>query len=89
MPMENCIVKKKGIVETTCSLCISVDKLIKHIFFECIYSKWLLKETLEEVGGLLDHNRSTNFETLATMMEQITKSTPIWGLHWSLIAALS
>lgn len=69
-------------IDTRCLLYGGEIKIVENVFYTCAYTKWIMGEMLEAIGGMIKLPTSPLFTSMANAINAITKGTKLWGLSW-------
>lgn len=68
-----------------CTLCDQGQESIDHLFFNCDYLKWVLREAMEASRSLVKTDMINSFEDAARELNKVTPGSPAWGLQWNML----
>lgn len=85
LPTRDRLQKRGMYIPTECLLCGEGIETISHIFFQCRYARWLLKEAFKATGGLVIVQQIEDFESTARKLNKVTIGSKSRGLNWTLM----
>lgn len=71
----------------SCTLCVMFAESMDHLFFNCYYTYWVLREGLSVACSIIQ--LPTSIESLAKLIVRLKKWIKLWDLHWSILIAIS
>lgn len=77
LPIADRVNNHDGNVDPICPLCRTCPESIPHLFFECVFSRWVLGKVLEVAGGLIDTRNVVDFDSFMAASTTLTHSSPI------------
>lgn len=81
LPTKDRLISREMIIEGDCLLCNGEQESIDHLFFQCDFSKWLMKEAMEVAGSLVKTGGMDSMEDAARELNKVTVGSPTWGLQ--------